>query len=89
MRHKSYLLILYRLFTDLINVMCINDTFAGYSPWKFPPEMVSPLSANTIYSLLIKVKELPVLEAKLKKKLIVQIIMTWKFEYTERIQDYP
>lgn len=48
--------------------MCINDTFAGYSPWKFPPEMVSPLSANTIYSLFIKVKELPVLEAKLKKK---------------------
>lgn len=24
-------------------------TFAGYSPWKFPPEMVSALSANTIF----------------------------------------
>lgn len=25
-----------------------THTLAGYSPWKFPPEMVSPLSANTI-----------------------------------------
>jgi len=22
-------------------------TLAGYSPWKFPPEMVSPVSGNT------------------------------------------
>ena len=25
-----------------------TQTLAGYSPWKLPPEMVSPLSANTI-----------------------------------------
>lgn len=23
-------------------------TLAGYSPWKFPPEIISPVSANTI-----------------------------------------
>lgn len=26
-------------------------TLAGYSPWKFPPEMVSPLSAKTILEI--------------------------------------
>lgn len=31
-------------------VECYLFTFAGYSPWKFPPEMVSPLSANTIWN---------------------------------------
>lgn len=26
-------------------------TLAGYSPWKFPPEMVSPRSAKTIFEI--------------------------------------
>ena len=39
---------------DVCCVLCINiknmtRTFAGYSPWKFPPDIISPLSANTIF----------------------------------------
>ena len=29
-----------------VNKFC---TFAGYSPWKFPPDIISPVSANTIF----------------------------------------
>ena len=32
-----------------------QQTLAGYSPWKFPPDIVSPRSANTIY---VSVKEI-------------------------------
>ncbi|MEQ2260138.1 hypothetical protein XENORESO_004965 [Xenotaenia resolanae] len=34
--------------TKTIKLFYYPQTFAGYSPWKFPPEMVSPRSANTI-----------------------------------------
>lgn len=33
---------------DVIAWRTGERTLAGYSPWKFPPEMVSPRSANTI-----------------------------------------